>query len=400
MSSNTPFDFGAPRPSSDQKMSDSNKSGSREPLSLEDDEIQVTPLPAQSCTDEIAASSSGDASSSRRTKVRPVRYRSSNLEITAPELVAQASAEAISATRAIQEANAEAERVRENYRKRRLSEEGNEEIEGDDEESNARKYERRLKMNRNSAAASRVRREAYTKALEAQLVSMEQRFHQTMRNMEMERVKSRQLQALLNVYHGDSVRCGGGTAAVVADHNLGSIGPQVPALDVANEREPLSVNIPATDNATPANQPLGSASRVNPSINADLEDIDANMSLIMSIITEDQLESVSVDNPDETQSNGVDSDRAPTSGIPHGNQEEAGPSNRGVASSDNPASYLGHYFFGNEGFWGETDFRAEVLDYLQDVRATPDRTTVPVPSHFDYDETAIQDVPDDHPDTD
>lgn len=43
----------------------------------------------------------------------------------------------------------------------------------DEEESNAEKYERRLRMNRRSAAASRVKREAFTKALESELLLME-----------------------------------------------------------------------------------------------------------------------------------------------------------------------------------------------------------------------------------
>ena len=131
----------------------------------------VTPAPTR-----IATPSSNTISSrapQRRLKPRSVIYKSTNLNTTAPELVALASEDKVSAVQAIQKANAIAEKVRDDYRLQTTPQAVTTAILGTDDKSNAKKYERRLKMNRQSAAASRVRREAYTKALEAELVNME-----------------------------------------------------------------------------------------------------------------------------------------------------------------------------------------------------------------------------------
>ena len=58
---------------------------------------------------------------------------------------------------------------------------------------NAQKYERRLKMNRRSAAASRVRRDAYIKSLEKHLDALDEKN----RNMELGLVAAREETAQL-----------------------------------------------------------------------------------------------------------------------------------------------------------------------------------------------------------
>lgn len=85
--------------------------------------------------------------------------------------MAAAPADRVSAAQSIQNANAAAEHVRLAFKAGRAAPPAD--ADAHDDVSNAKKYERRLKMNRQSAAASRVRREAYTKALEAELVKME-----------------------------------------------------------------------------------------------------------------------------------------------------------------------------------------------------------------------------------
>lgn len=130
----------------------------------------------------------------RRHKPRPVIYRSTNLALAAPELLALTTPEAVSATQAIRNANRVAETVRDSYRACKSDQQNlGDAIVGNDDECNAKKYERRLKMNRQSAAASRVRREAYTKALEAELVNMESSYKKLLTMLEAEQEKTRML---------------------------------------------------------------------------------------------------------------------------------------------------------------------------------------------------------------
>lgn len=136
--------------------------------------------------------------SARRHKAKPVIYKSTALNNTAPNLVAAADPVSMSHSGAIQQANDEAERVRDQFKLEKCGPEidvG----EGDDEATNAKKYERRLLMNRHSAAASRVRREAYTKALEASLVQHEAMLKQVNALLELEREKSNRLCAIAGV---------------------------------------------------------------------------------------------------------------------------------------------------------------------------------------------------------
>lgn len=125
---------------------------------------------------------------SRRLKPRHVIYKSSALERTAPGLVAAATADKVSAARSIQAAVATAEHVRLSYKATKDAPPPD--TVGDDDASNAKKYERRLKMNRHSAAASRVRREAYTKALEAELVNMEACYRDVLAQLEVEKMRA------------------------------------------------------------------------------------------------------------------------------------------------------------------------------------------------------------------
>lgn len=99
-----------------------------------------------------------------------VEYRSSALEATAPELSSTDEARRISQAPPIIACHRRAEEVREQFKRRKIH--GGRRTDGpseNEESDKARRYDRRQEMNRNSAAASRVRREAYTKALEREL---------------------------------------------------------------------------------------------------------------------------------------------------------------------------------------------------------------------------------------
>lgn len=146
-------------------------------------------------------------------RVRPVIYKSTNLARTAPDLVASASPDVMSSVRAIQKANETAERVRDNFqaeREKQLGLDGaaaaaaDEPITGNDEDSNARKYKRRLKLNRQSAAASRVRREAYTKALESEIINMDSTYRKIQHELEQEREENRRLRLYIDTQGGNA----------------------------------------------------------------------------------------------------------------------------------------------------------------------------------------------------
>lgn len=160
---------------------------------------RAAPIPASesvfvSASVSSPAPNSRSSAPSRRLKPRPVIYKSTNLALAAPDLVASTAPQHVSAVRSIQNASETAERVRNSFRSRKQTgQQLGEAIVGSDDESNAKKYERRLKMNRESAAASRVRREAYTKALEAELVNMELNYKKLLDLLTSEREKSRVL---------------------------------------------------------------------------------------------------------------------------------------------------------------------------------------------------------------
>lgn len=130
----------------------------------------------------------------KRAKPRSVIYKSSALVRAAPAIANAATQAEIASTLAIQRANQKAESVRDQFKQNKYGPEidiGD----GDDEATNARKYERRLKMNRSSAAASRVRREAYTKSLENELVAMERQYREALALIDQER---QVIQSLMN----------------------------------------------------------------------------------------------------------------------------------------------------------------------------------------------------------
>lgn len=112
----------------------------------------------------------------------------------------------------IELANKEADEERERFKLENVGKIENEMAnENGEEESYAVKYERRLKMNRRSAAASRIRKEAYVRSLEKHLSIKEKKF---------EIVQSK-LQAVYeeNERLKESIR-GGGVKGVTGSGNL------------------------------------------------------------------------------------------------------------------------------------------------------------------------------------
>lgn len=105
----------------------------------------------------------------RRLQVRPVLYKSSALEATAPGLAFRRHD-----SRRIAAAAAEADECREKFKAEQYAAAGIAEEDGDSEETAcAKKYMRRLLLNRHSASASRLRKEAYCASLEKELATLE-----------------------------------------------------------------------------------------------------------------------------------------------------------------------------------------------------------------------------------
>jgi bZIP transcription factor len=125
----------------------------------------------QSCMHLRPAAS--NASDKERCRApRPVLYKSSALAATAPSLAFKR----YDSTH-IAAAAAEADEVREKFKSEQLEAAGVAEVEGESEEAAcAKKYVRRLLLNRHSAAASRLRKEAYVSALEKQLSALENEY--------------------------------------------------------------------------------------------------------------------------------------------------------------------------------------------------------------------------------
>lgn len=130
---------------------------------------------------------------------RPVVYRSSALGAVDGIL------EKGGKGRFVRRAGGIAERVREMYKVSKGAEGA--EDQGEDGLSKGDKYDRRLVLNRRSAAASRVRREAYMKALEAQLDELEACYDDVVERLESEKARRRALEA----------ECEPGGGAVVED---------------------------------------------------------------------------------------------------------------------------------------------------------------------------------------
>lgn len=129
-----------------------------------------------------------------------VNYRSTALAETAPELVSSVDSKDTSRIPAILAANQQAERVREDFKRkgraRRNSAASNKNGAPLDEEADkAGRYDRRLKMNRESAAASRVRREAYIKALEQQLLIEHEKYGSLRAEFDAERAAHSKLRS-------------------------------------------------------------------------------------------------------------------------------------------------------------------------------------------------------------
>ena len=125
----------------------------------------------------------------RHLPAQPVIYRSSTLQRSDPELVATAGQESISKSQGIQNANMRADAIRDSYRNPGPPNDAT--PLGNDEQSNAKKYERRLMMNRRSAAASRLRREAYTKALEVELLGAEEQLQLVLDELNREKERNK-----------------------------------------------------------------------------------------------------------------------------------------------------------------------------------------------------------------
>lgn len=174
-------------------------------------------------------------SEGRHLSVQPVIYRSSKLQRSDPELVATADAESVSKSQGIQNANMRADAIRDSCRN--PSPPNDATPLGNDEQSNAKKYERRLMMNRRSAAASRLRREAYTKALEVELLSAEEQLQFVLDELDREKERNKILSANTAVEQG--------AVEKIEPDELDAPSPQVPA-ELPDQDLDLDQLIPST----------------------------------------------------------------------------------------------------------------------------------------------------------
>lgn len=100
--------------------------------------------------------------------------------------------------REVELAKSEAEQVRESFKAKKAVVPEVETPQGASEEvANAHKYERRLKMNRQSAAASRVRRDAYIRALEKHLAALEAKYIDLQEEYEASKEQTAMLRSLV-----------------------------------------------------------------------------------------------------------------------------------------------------------------------------------------------------------
>lgn len=111
-------------------------------------------------------------SSSRSLPPRMVIYKSSALAKTAPHLANKTyNSECIIA------AQEQAEDVRIRFKAGQVDDKGVPIVQGEGQAADAQRHNRRVVLNRRSAAASRVRKEAYVSALEAQLARLEEHYN-------------------------------------------------------------------------------------------------------------------------------------------------------------------------------------------------------------------------------
>lgn len=125
-----------------------------------------------------------------------VQYQSSNLELTLPELAHGVDGKALEKVAGIRKAHELAESVREKFKKRTKKERDEAKLNAvavSEDADKAVRYDRRLQMNRQSAAASRVRREAYIKALEKVLVEEDAKHKQLEAELLAERTANKKL---------------------------------------------------------------------------------------------------------------------------------------------------------------------------------------------------------------
>lgn len=170
----------------------------------------------------------------KETRKPHVVYRSSALSEVDPALVGGRG-------RSVREAGLMAERVREEFRRSK----GEDEPVDEDGLTNEQKYERRLILNRKSAAASRVRREAYIKALEQQCDKIEVAFDiliaqhakEKKQREEMEEAKRRSAGMLSLIEdqsdeqaHADELHCAKSDSAGAKSESLGTKSENIEAV--------------------------------------------------------------------------------------------------------------------------------------------------------------------------
>lgn len=143
-----------------------------------------SPIPTTTSTaaDADAADAAAAATSATTASPKAVLYKSSALAATAPGLAFRRRPSA-----RIAAAAATADACREAFKAAQLAKAGcaaEDDVGISEETRNANKYLRRLLLNRHSASASRLRKEAYTAGLERELADLEVQYEELKKKVE------------------------------------------------------------------------------------------------------------------------------------------------------------------------------------------------------------------------
>lgn len=185
----------------------------------------------------VSSSSTRESKTYTRRTGGKVSYRSSALEATAPSLTAVADDAKVQNAPPVREAQRIADRVRQKFKQRnnrgkRASKGGKSSAGGEgDDTDKAGRYDRRLKMNRDSAAASRIRREAYVKALEQKLYEEWATKNKLHEDLETERKEHSTLRRQYGVHAG--VKHTGDDSSIMSCTPGGAVVAPLSAPDVA-----------------------------------------------------------------------------------------------------------------------------------------------------------------------
>lgn len=198
-----------------------------------------------------------------RLRVNPVIYKSSALAATAPNLANKTYDSACIAAAA-----ATAEEVRKRFKEGQVDAQGNAipVVSGDGEAADAQRHKRRVALNRNSAASSRVRKEAYVSALEAQLANLERHYNTLFQSLEPANPSAQFTRSDHDTSAAEAVAL---TPAAPASPSAGATAVAALAAEaISSDEAPKSTPVPPPPPAPRQSHPEGHAQALAPPVMA------------------------------------------------------------------------------------------------------------------------------------